>query len=287
MKSIYKNIDSKKKVISLYDSQLNNLGIPFEDIYVDTDFGKTHIIKTGDKNGKPLLLFHGGNATSAYNLIISKFLLKYFCVYAVDIIGHPGKSDEVCLSPYGYDYGKWASNVIEGLGFNKMLGCGGSFGAGVLAKLMCYAPEKVERVVLYVPSGIHNALAIKSANMAFPMMMYWITGKESYLMKCILPMAVSANNIDDTTYQTVKCSIDNVKIKMGMPSNVKEKDMRKCQTPTLVMAAEKDCLFPGKLVISRAMKIIPNCKTYLLKDRGHLHILSKWEEEMMINFLNQ
>lgn len=287
MKSIYKNKDSKKKVISLYDSQLNNLEIPFKDIYVDTYFGKTHIIKTGNKNGKPLLLFHGGNATSAYNLIICQFLLKDFLVYAVDIIGHPGKSDEVCLSSYGYDYGKWASNVIEGLGFNKMLCCAGSFGAGVLAKLMCYAPEKVERAVLYVPSGIHNALAIKSANMAFPMMMYWLTGKKSYMMKCILPMAVSADNVDDTTYQTVKCSVDNVKIKMGMPSNVKEKDMRKCQVPTLVMAAEKDCLFPAKLVISRAKKIIPNCKTYLLKSRGHLHILTEQEKEMMINFLNE
>jgi pimeloyl-ACP methyl ester carboxylesterase len=286
MKSIYTHKDSKEKVIDLYDRQLNSLEIRFEDIYVDTCFGRTHIIKTGNENGKPLLLFHGGNATSAYNLIICDFLLKDFAVYAVDIIGHPGKSAEVCLPSRGYDYGKWASSVIECLGFHKMLCCAGSFGAGIIAKLMCYAPEKVERVVLYIPSGIHNALAIKSFNMAFPMMLYWLTGKKSWMIKCILPMSITADNIDDNTYQTVKCIIDNVKIKMGMPSNVKEKDMKRCKAPTLVMAAEKDCLFPEKLVMPRAKSIIPNCSTYVLQNRGHLHLLTEQEKEMMIDFLN-
>lgn len=36
------------------------------------------------------------------------FLLNDFHIYAVDTIGHSGKSDEVCLSHKGYDYGKWA-----------------------------------------------------------------------------------------------------------------------------------------------------------------------------------
>ncbi len=40
---------------------------------------------------------------------------------------------------------------------------GGSFGAGVIAKTMCVCPDKVKKVALYVPSGIKNAPAIKSA----------------------------------------------------------------------------------------------------------------------------
>ncbi len=287
MKSIYKKKDSKEKVIKLYDKQLSEMGISFEDIYVDTCFGKTHVIKTGNSKAKPLLLFHGGNATSAYNLILCRFLLKDFQVYAVDIIGHPGKSDEVCLSAHNYDYGKWASSVIESLGFNRMLCFGGSFGAGVLAKLMCYSPEKIERAILYIPSGIQNESALKSMNMAFPMILYWLTGKKSYIMKCILPMAMSEDDVDDTTYETVKCSIDNAKIKMSMPSNVRERDMKKCLAPTLVMAAENDCLFPAKLVIPRAQKIISNCITYLIQKRGHLHTLTEEEKEMMIEFLNE
>lgn len=59
---------------------------------------------------------------------------------------------------------------------------------------------------------------------------------------------------------------------------------KKCKAPTLVMAAERDCLFPGKNVIKRAKEIIPNCTTYLIKNRGHMNILTDEEKKMIINF---
>lgn len=83
-------------------------------------------------NGKVLLVFHEGNNTTAYNLLMCKFLLDNFHIYAVDIIGHPGKSDEVSLSSNNYDYGKWAEEVITKLGFSK-IGCfRGAFGGGIV-----------------------------------------------------------------------------------------------------------------------------------------------------------
>ena len=51
------------------------------------------------------------------------------------------------------------------------------------------------------------------------------------------------------------------------------------------MAAEMDCLFPAKQVISRAEKIIDNCTTYLLKARGHMHFLTEDEKKMIVDFL--
>lgn len=128
--SIYKSTKGREKSLELYDRQLSILGNSFSDIYVKTSFGKTHIVETG---GIPLLVFHGCNSTSAYNLLMCQFLLKDFHIYAVDILGHPGKSDEVCLSHRGYDYGKWASEVIDRLGYDKIACFGGSFGGDVLA----------------------------------------------------------------------------------------------------------------------------------------------------------
>lgn len=97
-------------------------------------------------------MFHGGNATTAYNLLMCSFLLNDFHIYAVDTIGHPGKSDEVCLPSKGYDYGKWASEVIDKIGYDRIACLGGSFGGGILAKLMCVAPQKIEKAVLIVPA---------------------------------------------------------------------------------------------------------------------------------------
>lgn len=285
MKTIYKNISSKNKVLQLYDEQLAELKLPYKDLYVDTSFGKTHLIETGNLAGKPLLVFHGGNATTAYTLLTCGYLFDDYHVYSVDTIGHPGKSSENCLSPNNYDYGKWASEVVSALGYDKMSCFGGSFGAGILAKMMCVSPEKVQKSVLLVPSGIKNAPAYKSISMMLPMIMYWITHKELWLGKCILPMAVTEENIDSDIFETAKCSIDNVKIKTGMPSNVSPRDMEKCKAPTLVMAGEKDCLFPANLVIPQAKAMIQNCTTYVMKGRGHMHHLTEEEKQNIINFL--
>jgi homoserine acetyltransferase len=134
-------------------------------------------------------------------------------------------------------------------------------------------------------SGIKNAIGIKNMRMMFPITLYWITKKEEWLKKCMLPMAVTEDNITDDIYQTAKLSIDYAKIKTRMPSNVDGKRMRKCKAPTLVMGAEKDCLFPGIRVLTRAKRIIPNCMTYLLRGRGHMHFLTEKEKRMIVSFL--
>lgn len=284
--SIYKSETGKIAILSLYNKQMERLYKEYKDLYIKTTFGKTHLVETGNMSGKPLLVFHGGNATTAYNLLFCDFLMNDFHIFAVDTIGHPGKSDETSLSPNNYDYGKWVSEVIEGLGYEKISCFGGSFGAGIIAKTMCVAPEKVNRAVLYVPSGIKNAPAINSMSMIFPMIMYWITHKDKWLKKCMLPMAVSEENITQEIYETAKLSINYSKVKTGMPSNVSAKYISKCKAPTLVMAADKDCLFPAKGVIPRAERIIQNCTTYLLKNRGHMSNLTEDEKKMIVDFLN-
>lgn len=219
MKSIYRNEQSKKAVWNLYDRQMENLDTPYTDLYIDTSFGRTHLIECGNLTGKPLLVFHGGNATTAYNLKYCRFLLKDFHIYAVDTIGHPGKSAEVSLSPRNQDYGKWAVDVIKGLGFDRIACFGGSFGAGIVVKAMCVAPELIGRSVLLVPSAIKNAPTYKSINMAFPMLMYALTHKERWFVRCILPMAITESNITEEILTTARSSIDNAKIKSVMSQN--------------------------------------------------------------------
>ncbi len=75
MVTIYKSENGKAEVLSLYDRQLQRLSVPYQDIYLDTSFGETHVVETGNLRGVPLLVFHGGNATSAYNLLACDFLL--------------------------------------------------------------------------------------------------------------------------------------------------------------------------------------------------------------------
>ena len=285
--SIYISAKGRRKILSLYDAQLSRLEYPWSDMWVDTRFGKTHLIRTGAPDGIPLLVFHGGNATTAYTLLSCDFLMKDFLIYAVDTVGHPGKSAEVSLSPYNYDYGKWAGELIAKLGYRSMRCFGGSFGAGIIAKTMCVYPERVKRAVLYIPSGINNAPAVSNLRMLFPMIGYWMTRDDKWLKRCMLPMAITYDNITGDIYETAKLSITYSKVKTGMPSNVSGKLIGKCNAPTLVMAAEKDCMYPAGRVIPRAKKILRRCRTYVLRNRGHMHFLTDDEKNMIVRFLKK
>lgn len=285
MKSIYKSAEAKQKIIALYDRQIKELHIPYEDIYIETSYGRTHVIACGNEEKPPLLVFHGGNATTAYNLKCCDFLMPHFHIYAVDTIGHPGKSAETLLPPFGQAYGRWAKEVIEKLGYEKMACFGGSFGAGILVKLMCVAPKRVSKSVLLVPSAIRNAPSLKSMNMMFPMCMYLLTHSEKWFIKCILPMAVREENISKDILETAKCSIDNAKVKSIMPQNERTSALQKYKNPVLVMAAAKDCLFPAAGVLRRAKAVWQQSRCYLLRDRGHIHELTEKEKKMIINAL--
>jgi pimeloyl-ACP methyl ester carboxylesterase len=275
-------------MMELYDRQLKALNIEYEDLFVDTRFGKTHVVKIGNQKGRPLLVaVHGSNFTMPYELSYFSALLSYFCVYAVDTVGLPGKSAQTVVSCNTMEYGEWASDVITGLGFQKMNCLGSSLGGLILVKLMCFAPEKVEKSVLIAPAGFANAstpgFMIPVGNF---MMRRFFIKKDSRLKKAILSIAGDEKNIDDATLEMFKYSYEHVVINNNVKSTIfKAEDLRRYTAPTLVMVAEYDRVFPGDKTLVKAGEVILNLKTHILKGQGQMFVLSDDDIAMIKEFL--
>ncbi|WP_206221358.1 alpha/beta fold hydrolase [Streptococcus tangpeifui] len=167
-----------------------------------------------------------------------------------------------------------------------MLVLGSSYGAGIITKLIATAPERIEKSVLLVPAGIKNNLSLNIMPLALSMLQYRLTKNKSYLLKNALQLAASADSrdLEQHILPTSADSFDHVHVRAGMPSNILEQSAKKCKAPLLIIAAEKDCLFPAKKVLPRAQAIFSNCQTYLLENRGHLCYLTKQEEQQIITF---
>lgn len=106
-------------------------------------------------------------------------------------------------------------------------------------------------------------------------------------MKTALYMALHEEVLDEDTINILKDSFDNVKIKAAMPTNIEKKRLNGYCSPTLIIASEKDCLFPARKVLHRARKMISDCQTVELKGSGHMHILPQTEKERIIEFLRK
>jgi pimeloyl-ACP methyl ester carboxylesterase len=189
-------------------------------------------------------------------------------VYAPDTIGHPGKSAQVRLSTRDQSYGQWLNDVLDGLGLDRAAFIGGSFGAGMILRLAAYAPQRIGKMALFVPSGI---VSVPITSMVFriglPYLHYLLLPSRQRLLRAVKWMG---SEIEDDVLQLIEAIFQHVRVEADMPRPATKAELANLTAPTLLIAAEKDVMFPGKAVVRRAKKIIPNLiATECLKGGSH------------------
>ena len=269
MKTIYKDPEGKKQLLELYDKMKNELVTKFDSTYVETRFGKTHILVGGNEDAEPLVCFHGGNVVNPITLKWFEPLAKKYRLYAPDTIGHPGKSDECRLNPRSNQYAQWVCDFMDGLGLTKAKFIGPSYGGGILIRLAAFAPERIEKAVFLVPSGIAGG---KISNMMkkilIPLAIYKMIPSDENLLKACQEMFDT--KIEPELLLQIKYVYDYVKLETTFPSYATKEELKNYKAPTLLFAAENDVFFPANEVIPKAREIFPTLsKTVTLKNASH------------------
>ena len=256
--SIYKSPEGERQILEFYDRFRENMGVVFEDRTVDTRFGSTHILVTGPSQGLPVVITHGGNSINPQGLRGLLPLLKTgrYRVYAPDTIGHPGRSAQVRLSVNDQSYGLWLNDVMDGLGLEKAVFIGGSFGAGIILRLAACAPQRITKMALFVPSGI---VTVPMSSMLFrvglPYLKYLLFPSRQHLHEAVAWMGPE---IEDDILQLIEAIFRHVRVEAEMPRPATATELANLTAPTLIIAAEQDAMFPGVEVARRAKEIIPN-----------------------------
>lgn len=254
--SIYRSLKGKEQILYLYDQNWAALGLEIEHRTIPTQYGRTHVVITGPDDAQPIVVFHGGNMISPISFAWITPLTSRYRFYAPDTVGHPGHSDETRLKPGSLQYGEWAAEVIDHLGLEKPVVMGGSYGAGIVLNLSAYAPHKIGKAILVVPSGFAPPpILALIAKIGLPMVMFQLTQKRAWLVRSLSAMYPDpAENIVEVTGAVYK----HLKLEAEMPRAIRPGELKDFQAPTLVLAAENDVLFPPSAVIRRAREGIPN-----------------------------
>lgn len=258
MKSMYRTPQGEAVIHALYDKHLAGVGIRTESRVVLTRFGRTHVLLAGPEAGPPLVLLHGGNTTNPSTLAWVKPLAGKYRLYAPDTIGHPGKSEPVRLSPRDDSYGQWVSDVLDGLDLECLAFIAGSYGAGILLHAAAYAPERISRAVVMIPSGL---VSIPWRTMLFelllPLMAYRLAPSRERLLRVLYPMFLE-NPIPENVLEIAAAVFEHVRIEPEMPRNVTREELAAFHAPVLVLAAENDRLFQARKVVARAEEVFQN-----------------------------
>jgi pimeloyl-ACP methyl ester carboxylesterase len=269
MKSIYTTPLGKEKILNMYDKLLSRLDTKFESRYINTRFGKTHILVGGNEAGPPLICFHGGNVVNPITLKWFEPLARIYRIYAPDTIGHPGKSDEIRLNPRTNEYAEWACDLMDGLDLPKAKWIGPSYGGGILIRLAAYAPERIEKAVLLVPSGIAGGKIMNMmSKILVPLAVYKLFPTPGNLYKACA--AMFDDKIDDDLLLQIKFVYDYVRLETSFPKYATKEELSAYTSPTLLIAADHDVFFPAKQVIPRSQEIFNNLqKIIVLENASH------------------
>jgi pimeloyl-ACP methyl ester carboxylesterase len=143
--------------MAIYDEGLRRWPVPFEAFFVDTRYGKTHVIVSGDPASPPLVMTHPmGVGGFVWSTIIAA-LSAHRRAYALDTIGDVGKSvlaDPDRYPKQGRDYSAWLDDVFTALDLTAADMVAGSMGGWIAMNDAIYAPDRVRRLVLLGPMGL-------------------------------------------------------------------------------------------------------------------------------------
>ena len=150
----FKSEEGKKEVLKYYDMLLTKGYLPHEKLMVNTSYGETFIIGMGKKELPPLVLLHGSGMNSAMWIKEIDEYSQTHRVYAVDMPGEPGKSDERQLPFESDDFSNWLNEVFNALSIDRASIVGISLGAWLGTKFAIKYSDKVDKLVLLCPAGI-------------------------------------------------------------------------------------------------------------------------------------
>jgi len=269
MRSLYKTDSGKKEIINLYDEKLIDLNIEYQYEIINSSYGKTNIIITGEPSNPPLIIIHGSNGCAPISLETYPNLSTQYQVFAVDVLAQPNKSAETRLSMKDDSYGKWINEIISSLKIDNVTLVGFSFGGLVILKTLINNEDKIKEVYLASPAYIVNGNPLIALFKVFiPMKRYMKTKKTKFVEKFLCEVFTDRDEfaIKYLSKVFIYFNMDFTPVPV-----ITKEEANKIKTPITLIAAKKDIMFPGEKMLKRAAKIFSSVKyTVLLENSKHV-----------------
>lgn len=288
IKQVFNNDSVKSLFYDLYDSTLNGWDFSYQSRYVNTHYGRTHVISAGNDSLPVIVLLHGFSGTSLIWYKTIKELHKNYRIYAIDIIGDANRSEMTILMKKSEDWVAWLKEVCDSLNISNATFVGHSYG-GFQSMLFTIAyPQIVSKCILITPyPGLFKPKL--KLNLKFISLMISPSKEkaEKFLSYC-----VAKDFIIDKYYSEIILTafLNSIPI---IPSNnykLSNKSLNSISRPVLLAVGDQqDLYYSYAKAAKRAKANIPNCQTVLIENCGHSPVIEKPEliNELIDKFINK
>lgn len=252
-----------------YEAALRQWPVPYDELYIPTQFGNTHVIASGPKSAAPLVLLHpaGCGATIWYWNVGP--LSQHYRTYAVDTISEANKSVLTHPVKSNQDFVDWVVDLFNGLQIESADMVGNSFGGFLTLNTALYFPKRVKKLVLISPAATFVQMWSS----------FWHVFIPSYV---IGPMIKSESLIlqgyewmwqgfpkDECIARLRDITALSGLPRLGPPTVFSDGELRKILTPILLLIGDHEVIYDPQRVIRRATHLVTGLKAEIVPNANH------------------
>lgn len=273
--SLFKNELGEKEYFIRYKACLREWPVPYIEQYIDTSFGRTYLLVSGNKNGKPIVLFHGMAASPASWYPNISVLSKKYKIYVPNYPGDFGLSDfnKSPLTPI--QAAEWVNELFLSLQLSKPIIMGTSFGAFLCTNYSINYPDKIDKLILISPAGVFSSI-----NMAFyiKLVFFSLFSKQLNIRKLTKWFFAPHNFICSPFTELFEAAITYGIPKLKYPPSVFSfSELRKINCPVLLLLGYYEVISNLKKTIKCATQSIRNLSYKVIPNAGHLLPIEQYD----------
>ncbi|MGY0392520.1 alpha/beta fold hydrolase [Bizionia sp. KMM 8389] len=279
---------SLKAYFEAYDASLKLWDIPFEELYIPTQFGTAHIVVSGPENGEPLVLLHGMNASSTMWYPNAKALAQTYRLYAIDFILEPGKSYKTGVFDDVDDISLWYNEIFEKLELKEFSLVGASRGGWISMKLALENQKRIKNMILLSPA--QTFIWIRPSSDLLKNIVMLFSSEEKQIEQSLKSMSSNVSNIDETYLKQYYKSESNDSINKFLLSMkpFSKREIESLNMPVLVLIGDDDVINNNKTV-EMTNSLIPKGSGGVISNAGHFLTVDQPEavNQKILDFLNR
>lgn len=264
--TVFRSDYGRKLVLEAYDKVINSIGIQYDDIYLPTRLGETHIITTGSDNNPPLILIHAYYASAASWYKNIKQLSENHKVYNIDIIGDPNKSKPLKIIRQLDDFAGWFDDIMDGLKLEKACFIGNSVGAFHIVNYCLHSPHRVNKIVLIGPAATFRQI--------MPFYFHTFPGGMTGLSVLVRHAVSWLEN--GVCFEADFRNLFFLLLKYGKATNqvfpavFSDEVLKRINVPTLLIYGDRENIYDYNLAINRAKQFVNKLTVRIIKDGNHI-----------------
>ncbi len=261
--SVFKSEAGRDKFRAYYNQVLSQF--PFEQKYIKTTFGQTFMLTAGLDSKPPIILLHGSCSNSAFWFPEIMALSNDYRVYAVDIIGEAGNSEEYRPDINSDAFALWLKEVLNVLVLDKAIIIGNSLGGWMALKFATTYPERVSRLCLLASAGLAEVRP-----------QFISTVEQTQQVEGAVPVdsaIIGEHDIPREVLDFMNLIVESYNPIQYLPVYTDEL-LHNLNMPVLFVNGEDDVIIDAGRSAQRLSRLVPSAEIHLLTNCGHVLINS-------------